>query len=218
MGYIYKITNKITQKVYIGKTLDAVQNRWAEHCRDYKRLRCEKRPLYDAMNKYGIENFTIEEIEKCDDKILSEREKFWIEKYNSYIGFINSNGYNATLGGDGKSYLNYQEIIEVYKQNKNISKTALICKCSPDSVSKILKSNEIDIVSSQKIAKANQGKSVKQYSLKNEYITTFSSLAEAAQWLKDNNLANGNLKGIQTHIRDCALARRKTAYKFLWKF
>ena len=46
MAYIYKITNQINGKVYIGKTLSSIEERWKEHCKDYKREYCEKRPLY----------------------------------------------------------------------------------------------------------------------------------------------------------------------------
>lgn len=57
MGYIYCITNLVNQKKYVGKTIYSITERFKEHCSDSKRERCEKRPLYDAMNKYGIENF-----------------------------------------------------------------------------------------------------------------------------------------------------------------
>ena len=60
MPYIYKITNTINNKVYIGKTVASIEERWKEHCHDYKRHRCEKRPLYAAMRKYGVEHFQIE--------------------------------------------------------------------------------------------------------------------------------------------------------------
>jgi hypothetical protein len=49
------------------------------------------------MNKYGNEHFHIEEVEECPLEILSEREKYWIKYFFSY-----ENGYNATMGGDGK--------------------------------------------------------------------------------------------------------------------
>lgn len=74
MAYIYKITNKINGKVYIGKTLNSIQKRWREHLIDSKKRRCEKRPLYSAINKYGEENFEIEQIEECSHDILNERE------------------------------------------------------------------------------------------------------------------------------------------------
>lgn len=49
MPYIYKITNKINDKIYVGKTLDTIENRWREHKNDYQKRRNEKRPLYSAM-------------------------------------------------------------------------------------------------------------------------------------------------------------------------
>ena len=59
-GFIYKITNDINDKVYIGKTtLSSVEDRFQEHLKDSQRVRFEKRPLYNAISKYGIENFHI---------------------------------------------------------------------------------------------------------------------------------------------------------------
>ena len=60
MPYIYKITNDINNKVYIGKTLSTIDKRWKEHQRDSQKRRCEQRPLYSAIRKYGIEHFHIE--------------------------------------------------------------------------------------------------------------------------------------------------------------
>lgn len=81
MGYC--ITNLINGKQYVGKTTSTIEERFREHCRDSRKERCNKRPLYDAMNKYGIENFKIEELEQVDDStLLSDREKYWIK----YLG------------------------------------------------------------------------------------------------------------------------------------
>ena len=73
-GKIYKIYNDVNDKLYIGKTVSSIEKRFQEPCDDSKKERCEKRPLYNAMNKYGIEHFFIELIEECDLKELSEKE------------------------------------------------------------------------------------------------------------------------------------------------
>lgn len=109
MSYIYCITNHVNGKKYIGKTTSSVSKRWKEHCRDYKKERCKDRPLYRAMNKYGIDSFSIEMLEECSSKESSGRETYWINEFKTY-----GNGYNATTGGDGSIIWNYDEIRELY--------------------------------------------------------------------------------------------------------
>ena len=96
MGYIYKITNKINGKVYIGQTKKTIEERFQEHLKKAKIH--TNRYLYDAMNKYGYENFIVSQIEKCPDNNLDEREIFWIAFYQSNNKLY---GYNMTAGGGG---------------------------------------------------------------------------------------------------------------------
>lgn len=96
MGYIYKITNKINGKVYIGQTKKTIEERFQEHLKKAKIH--TNRYLYDAMNKYGYENFIISQIEKCPDNNLNEKEIFWIAFYQSNNKLY---GYNMTVGGGG---------------------------------------------------------------------------------------------------------------------
>lgn len=213
MASIYKITNVINGKSYIGKTLSSIENRWKEHCSDSKKRKNEKRPLYSAMNKYGIENFKIEQIEECSDNIVDEREVYWIEYYQTF-----KQGYNATKGGDGKHYLDYDLICEVYNQTQNMKETAQICGCHPDSVNNILMERKIQKTTTQEIIRKRDSKMINQYDLADSYLRTFLSLSDAARYLKEMNLANGAEQGIASHIRDVALGRRKSAYKFHWKF
>jgi group I intron endonuclease len=92
--FIYKTTNNINGKIYIGKLV-----------RESKTYLGSGKILKQALKKYGKDNFTREIIEYCDCKIvLSEREKFWINYYNSTDSNI---GYNITKGGDGGSTNNY---------------------------------------------------------------------------------------------------------------
>lgn len=94
MAHIYKITNTITNKIYIGKTTLMILERFDKHIRNSKD---GDTYLYKSFRKYGIENFTIESIEECSDDILNNRECFWIKELNSLI----PNGYNMTEGGTG---------------------------------------------------------------------------------------------------------------------
>ena len=83
---IYKITNTITGKSYIGHSKDILR-RWAQHRFDAK---TKELPLYRAIRKYGIENFDFSILEECKIKDLSVREDYYVNKFNSYI----PNGYN----------------------------------------------------------------------------------------------------------------------------
>lgn len=105
MGYIYKITNLVNGKAYIGKTTFTIERRFQQHKEDYKKEINKNRPLYKAMNKYGIKNFIVEEIGNYSDEQLNEKEIEYIKFFDTYY-----NGYNATLGGDGTSRINKEEI------------------------------------------------------------------------------------------------------------
>ena len=99
------------------------------------------RPLYQAFKKYGIDNFQVEKIEECKAEALEEREKYWIEYYGSF-----KNGYNATLGGDGKPYLDYDLICAMYKELQDCSKIANILHIDAGHISDILKSRHIKVI------------------------------------------------------------------------
>lgn len=203
MGYIYLIINNINGRRYVGKTTQSIEKRWQEHILDSKREKCETRPLYRAIRKYGVENFSIEEIEECNVNVLSEREQYWIQHYNTY-----EDGYNATLGGDGKILLDYNEIIRTYLTMHNATEVARMLNCSKDSVYKILKLNDIPIISSAEIIKERNSKRIVQYDKSGNFIKEYSSSKEAER-------AMGNT---QRHIVDVANGRRKSAYGYIWRW
>ena len=132
MAYIYLIKNNVNNKVYVGKTELSIVERFKEHIRNSRKERCKNRPLYRAMDKYGVENFTVSMIEETDRP--EDREVFWIAFYDSY-----KNGYNATLGGDGKKYLDYDLILSTYEKLHNAHRTAIALGISDDTVEKIVK-------------------------------------------------------------------------------
>ena len=147
---IYKIENQINGKVYIGQSIN-IARRWKEH---RSRANNNDTPLYRAINKYGLENFTFEILEECSVSELNEKEIYWIKYYNSTNRNI---GYNLTTGGNGgNTYLNKTE--DELKQIKE----------------KISKANK---------GKNNgQAKSLKGYNIKTGEILYFDTFAEACSY------------------------------------
>lgn len=94
---VYKITNKITGKVYIGITNQGAGARYRHHW--YEARIGEPAPIHRSMAKYGEENFTLEIIDFAETyEELKEKEKYWIKEYDS---MNREKGYNLTEGGDG---------------------------------------------------------------------------------------------------------------------
>lgn len=90
-GVVYKITNKVNSKVYVGKTTRTIKERFIEHAN-------VKTHIGYAIRKYGRKKFTIEIIEECETaEQLNEREIFWIATLNCK----HPNGYNYSDGGEG---------------------------------------------------------------------------------------------------------------------
>lgn len=102
-GYIYLITNKINGKKYIGQTSRDLYTRFHEHCHEKK----GNSKLHYAIQKYGWQNFKIEELEKVPIEELDKKEKYWIEKLDT-----KNNGYNILIGGQIKTNCNQIKIIE----------------------------------------------------------------------------------------------------------
>ena len=113
MHYIYKYTNKINGKVYIGQT-NNLQKRFNGHKSEAFNPKSKgyNLPFHCAIRKYGIKNFIYEVLEEIEDgesqDFINDREIFFIAFYHS---LTTENGYNLTVGGDGcpKLPLTYEE-------------------------------------------------------------------------------------------------------------
>lgn len=82
---IYRITNLKTNEAYIGKSTN-IKTRWQNHCKTAIGLDGMARTkIHSAMKEYGIDNFSFEVLEKCTKEIYSEREKYWINFYETNV-------------------------------------------------------------------------------------------------------------------------------------
>lgn len=101
--YVYKITNIINNKVYIGQTINPIEKRFHRHIQDAISNRLDTH-LARAIRKYGPEQFKIELIDTANDQEeLTKKEYYWINYYDSV-----NKGYNETnskLKCGGNTYL-----------------------------------------------------------------------------------------------------------------
>lgn len=82
---IYRITNLKTNEAYIGKSTN-IKTRWQNHCKTAIGLDGMARTkIHSAMKEYGIDNFSFEVLEKCTKETYSEREKYWINFYETNV-------------------------------------------------------------------------------------------------------------------------------------
>jgi len=133
-GIIYKVTNLINNKIYIGQTVKLLKYRQSEHISSALR-NLDNNYFHNAIRCYGIENFEWVVIWKGDRELLDSMEINYIKKYNSYKYNSNSNGYNLTVGGGTTTGFKYSNDMKKAcsirtkgKNNPRYDKTVYIFK------------------------------------------------------------------------------------------
>ncbi len=109
---IYKITNKINNKAYIGQSVD-IQRRWTQHKSNIGK---NTNPMYLDFKKYGLDNFSFEILEECSIEQLDNLEIYWISKYNTFY-----DGYNLTEGGKFQGQSSFMTLLFDEWNYKNIT-------------------------------------------------------------------------------------------------
>lgn len=242
-GIVYKCVCKITEKCYIGITINSLEYRRDQHIRDSynEKLESYNCHFHRAIRKYGKDEFNWEIITSvsCDNKdnlifCLKNLEIKYVEQYNSY-----DNGYNSTRGGDTITILEkgvdvYDisgKIINQFNSRKatsdyyNISEDAVSAGCN--------KRQKFSIYNGERIIFRNTGvnltleeleevKSIKGQantkviafdSVTNEFIGEYNSIKQAGQ----------SLNVIPSSISECLRGKRLSAgkynnHKISWKF
>lgn len=203
---VYKITNKVTGKIYIGITNQGSGTRYRHHW--YEARIGDPCPIHKSMAKYGEENFTLEIIDFADTyEELKEKEKFYIKKFNSTDRSI---GYNLTEGGDGTfGRLHSEETKEKIRQK------ALGRKISDEtkkkmSISRKGKCSDKMKRHLQEVSKSFT-KKVYQYDKNLNFIAEYNSITEAclATGLNKDTIGR-QLKNPPKNLNDWRI-------KFIWK-
>lgn len=203
---IYKITNKINNKCYIGQTIKNAEERWKEHKSHAFGTHPNdiNKTLYKAIRKYGLENFIFEVLQDNIETYeqLDKAEIYWIDFYNSFI-----KGYNETFGGQKyHKILPNKEIIEDYYKTRSARKTALNFGIDHSTVDDILNQNNI----SRFTFRQATGQRIKIS--KNNFEKEFDSVKDCAEWFVVNKICKtSNVESARTGLKN---ARAKTGYYY----
>ncbi|MBP5469873.1 MAG: GIY-YIG nuclease family protein [Candidatus Riflebacteria bacterium] len=229
-GYIYKISTTKSNKVNIGQTTKTVEERYQLHLGARNSRSKKTLHLYLAMKKYGIETFSVEQIDNAETREeLNEKEKYWIEYYDSI-----NNGYNMMPGGNDENPMNSDLVKEKHdnkmrskevrdKISKTMSELRLTKGFSEEHKQKIKASRE-----KRKQERAALGLSFYDHPehMASRSITVycilfttgeeyeFSSIKEAGKWWFENYKPFGEIYSIATYQRkiEASIAGKKIAY------
>lgn len=215
MGFIYKITNKINNKIYIGFTQKTIEDRWRSHIKtayditskDYNAL------FKKAIRKYGADNFFIEEIDNGETlEELKQKEIYWIRYFNSYAFDKNGYGYNSTRGGDSpfellqipihKIDIMTGSILESYNSISEAEKIygrgiqEIINKETHPTIKTYTWIPQNEVFNKEQYWIANNY--ICQLDLKGHLIKIWSGPTEASKIL---NIAQGNISSCLTNVR-----------------
>lgn len=206
------ITNTITGHQYIGQTSLTIEKRWKRHCECVRRNEHPELPLYKALSKYGIEYFTVSEIEECDDALLNDREKYWIKYYDTY-----HNGYNATLGGEFVRKYDGQEIVDLFLSGKTRKEVAEIVGCSLQAVSYNLRA-KLDAEYLIKRQYEQQARTLSKNSPNKRAIAQLDINKQLVATYESANEAERQTGIDHSQIIAVCRGKRKTAHGYIWKY
>ena len=204
---IYKITNLINNKCYIGQTIKTAEQRWKEHQSHAfgSHPNDQNKTLDKAIRKYGLENFTFEVLQDNIETFeqLDKAEIYWIDYYNSFV-----KGYNETFGGQQyHKILPNKEIIEDYYKTKSARKTALKFGIDHSTVDDILNQNNIPRFSFREAA----GKRIKVS--KDDFEKEFNSVKDCAEWFVENQICKTkNVESARAGLKTARSAKGNGLY------
>lgn len=234
MGYIYKITNILNNYFYIGQTKNSVNKRLNSHISNAFKRNKHNNKFYNAIEKYGKDNFKIEIIKQIEDLKLDEYEIYYIQKLNPH--YNSSEGGKSTKGFSGKklslkhkanliknnfkiiyqydlegNYLNSYKSIKSASEILNVSRTSISHNLNGKQKTAfgfiwIFKflGSKIDVSN----LKHGKSKSILQMDINNNIIKIWDSMVDIE---KELNISSGK-------ICMCCKGKRKTTGGFKFEY
>ena len=204
---VYRLTNTVTGKFYIGSTLNFKARMKYHH---YSHDRNQNRELGGDIEKYGWDAFTAEILEVCTRENVRERERFYIESLNAV-----EVGYNLVKA------TTYSDLMKdlCCKMWKDPSYRQYMSEESSKRQKRRLQNPEYLKEKSEQLKRYTDTlkKPVGMYSKSGELLHTFSGIREAERWLNDQGITDS--PHASAGISDCALGKRhKSAYGYVWKY
>ncbi|PEA25923.1 hypothetical protein CN984_12485 [Bacillus cereus] len=192
---IYKATNKINGKIYIGLTTRRFKDRLRNHRNGHKNPNHPNyySHFYYSMRKHGFENFEWEAIDKSDTKEeLEVKEMYWISHFDSY-----NNGYNSTLGGECNSGYKMSE-----EQKKHLSNIKTGISVHTEESLKLLSeaTSGINNPRCQPVVKLTK---------EGEYIKEYEFISDALESIGKTDIS---------HIVKCCRGKLNMAHGFKWMY
>lgn len=240
--HIYKITNLITNEVYIGKTKQSLEARFKKHCASSD---CPS--LHEAILDYGRKNFKIELLEECEEENSSEIESKYIKQYDSI-----KKGYNNSYSVPGYRTEEETKIISQEKEAKRKRITSedtdyFINFVDFIAAKEYFKTHKDEILSDERLFKRRGGgmkyytdeqmyninlccvindlmkinkrvKPIYQYDVNLQFLKTFNTGNKEYSAAKSLNLNNKDLVNTQSFITEVARGRKRLGYGYIWSY
>ena len=213
---IYKFTNLINNQVYIGQSIN-IEQRYKQHKTNCHLPDRNQSKFYQALNEFGIDNFSFEILELCEPDQLNDKEIYWINYYDA----VNA-GYNTLSGGSYGYIVDRQLIFDAWNEGLSIQKIAEKLDVCKTTVRNALHGyDKYSVEESHKrggqmafeTALSNQShnslkisNAVYQYDLNGNFIQKYNSVYEAARCTNTQ----------ESSIRKVISGERQTANNFIW--
>lgn len=204
-GIIYKITNDINIKVYVGQTWKTVEERFHRHCAEARWYNTKKMPIVLAIKKYGKQHFKIkiiEELINCTQQNLDEKEIFWVKELKTF----SPNGYNLRAGmGHSVWSDEVKQKISIANKGRKVTAETIeklrishlghkMKEESKKKLSMLNKGKSLTAEHKEKIGLSNKGKIVsnesKEKMRKKKLKFEYEIISPNGEKLKTNNLKN----------------------------